>query len=142
MSASLSTQLTAENEQLKESLKRVTSEKEQIEATYRNKSQHKERHSSSLEASSEGRGSFERMTEELIEKARLDLVREEVERQVAERMRYTEPMKVLAKRRSMESAEIVPTDDQAVNLSKHMHYMQSRYTIMYLNVHTCKLSST
>ena len=121
------TQLTAENEQLKESLKRVTSEKEQIEATYRNASQHRYHQEQRVESSSNGkRTEFERITGELIEKARLDLVREEVERQVAERMKqlkyYTEPMKSLTKERSMESAEIVSLTDQAVNLGEYTHY--------------------
>ena len=118
------TQLTAENEQLKESLKRVTSEKEQIEATYRNASQYRYHQEQRVESSSNGkRTEFERITGELIEKARLDLVREEVERQVAERMKqlknYTEPM---TKQRSMESAEIVSLTDQAVNLGEYTHY--------------------
>ena len=110
-------------------MKRVTSEKEQIEATYRNESQHryhKEQHSSNAESCNGKITEFERMTGELIEKARLDLVREEVERQVTEKMRqlkiYTEPMRTLSKERSMESTEIVSTDDQAVNLGKHTHY--------------------
>ena len=58
--------------------------------TYRNASQqryHQEQHSHSLESSNGKRTEFERIIGELIEKARLDLVREEVERQVAERMR-------------------------------------------------------
>ena len=123
------TQLTAENEQLKESLKRVTSEKEQIEATYRNASQHRYHQEQHVESSNGRRTEFERITGDLIEKARLDLVREEVERQVAERMKqlknYTDPMKSLTKERSLESAEIVSLTDQAVNLGECTHHDDS-----------------
>lgn len=105
-------------------MKRVTSEKEQIEATYRNASQHRYHQEQRVEPSNGKRTEFERITGELIEKARLDLVREEVERQVAERMKnYTEPIKSLTKKYSTESAEMVSLTDQAVNLGEtHITY--------------------
>ena len=118
-------QLTAENEQLKESLKRVTSEKEQIEATYRKESQqqyHREQSSGSLE---ENRSAFERYTGDMIEKARLHLIKEEVEREVAERMKQlpsnTEPVKSFV---TEESVELASADDQPVNLGECIiHYV-------------------
>ena len=88
-------------------MKRVTSENEQIEATYRKESQqqyHREQSSGSLD---ENRSAFERYTGDMIEKARLHLVKEEVEREVAERMK------------------LASADDQPVNIGECIVYSVS-----------------
>lgn len=105
-------------------MKRVTSEKEQIEATYCNgkqKKHHKELSSPTLESFGERRSKFEKQTRELMEKARLRLVDEEVDRRVAEKLKQLEPFKSLTKERSMESTEIItPMDDQTINLGEYL----------------------
>ena len=105
-------------------MKRVTSEKELIKATYHDHGQRKyrdEQSSSSLEAYSEKKSTFERHTGELIEKARLHLVREEVAREVAENLKqsrtHTELVKSFADE-YLESAENASMDDQTMNLGE------------------------
>ena len=115
--------LAAENEQLKQMLNKG---KEQNEGSYHT-SKSKKQYSSSLEKSKDKRTAFERATEELIEKARLHLVNEEVERKVSEKMKqlnenYNEPVKVLSKERSLESAEITSPNDHALNLGEYTYH--------------------
>jgi len=122
--------LAAENEKLKQMLK---DGKEQDGGAY-HASKPKKQHSSSLERFNDKRTAFERVTGELIEKARLHLVNEEVERKVAERMKqlrenYNEPVKVLSKERSLESAEITSPNDHALNLGE---YTLQSCTVIYI----------
>lgn len=121
-------------------MKRVTSEKEQIEATYRKESQqqyHREQSSGSLD---ENRSAFERYTGDMIEKARLHLVKEEVEREVAERMKQlqsnNEPIKLFG---AEEPVELASADDQPVNIGECIVYCVSCELIhMYhVSLSTC-----
>ena len=109
-------------------MKRVTFEKEQIEATYRNEQQqkyHKEQHTPTIETSSDKRTAFEKQAGELMEKARLHLIKEEVERKVAEKIQlsktYPEPAKSLTMEASVELTDITTVDEQAINLGEYIH---------------------
>ena len=126
-------QLTAENEQLKESLKRVTFEKEQIEATYCNGSQYKY-HRDQPSSLGEYSSVFDKQTGELMEKARLHLVKEEVDRQVAEKMKelqtHAEPMKSVTRELSMDSAEYGMDDQINLPIGKCCVYCNLNYVYL------------
>ena len=75
-----------------------------------------------------------------MEKARLHLVNEEVDRKVAEKIKqsraYPEPVRSLMSEHSMDSSDITSPDSKTVNLGKYTHTHTHTHTHARTHTHT------